>query len=100
MNSIQLENTLKNILTLYQYIREGGDNGIARFKQDAEVLNFLIRLNPVHYIINGYRESIFYNKFFWEHPIQTLYFWGITFAIFALGSVLMYKFKRKFIDMI
>lgn len=44
MNSIQLENTLKNILTLYQYMREGGDNGIARFKQDTEVLNFLIRL--------------------------------------------------------
>lgn len=44
MNSIQLENTLKNILTLYQYMREGGDNGIARFKQDMEVLDFLIRL--------------------------------------------------------
>lgn len=44
MNSIQLENTLKNILTLYQYMRDGGDNGIARFKQDTEVLNFLIRL--------------------------------------------------------
>lgn len=65
-----------------------------------EILNVLIKLNPVHYIINGYRESIFYNKCFWEHPAQTLYFWGITFAIFCLGSVLMYKFKRKFIDMI
>ena len=65
-----------------------------------EILNFLIKLNPVHYIINGYRESIFYNKCFWQHPAQTLYFWGITFAIFCFGSVLMYKFKRKFIDMI
>lgn len=63
-------------------------------------LNFIMKLNPLYYIINGYREAVFYEKGFWEHPALTLYFWGITLVLFAVGCMLMYKFRRKFIDLI
>ena len=59
-----------------------------------------MKLNPVYYIITGYRDSVFYNRPFWEHPMLTLYFWGFVIALYVIGSALMYKFKRKFIDMI
>ena len=65
-----------------------------------ELLNKIMKLNPVYYIVNGYRDSIFYNKTFLDHPAQTLYFWAVVIILFVIGCALMYKFKRKFIDMI
>ena len=61
----------------------------------------LLDLSLIHiYIVNGYRDSIFYNKTFLDHPAQTLYFWAVVIILFVIGCALMYKFKRKFIDMI
>ena len=65
-----------------------------------ELLNTIMKLNPVYYIVNGYRESIFYCRTFLDHPLQTIYFWGIVVLLFVIGCSLMYKFKTKFIDMI
>ena len=59
------------------------------FKPDvpfASILNKLVKVNPVYYIIQGYRDAVFYGR--------------NVFAIFALGCFLMYTFKKKFIDMI
>lgn len=64
------------------------------------ILNMIMKMNPLYYIINGYREAIFYEKGFWEHPALTIYFWGVTLVLFAVGCLLMYKFRRKFIDLI
>ena len=40
-----------------------------------ELLNKVIKLNPIYYIVNGYRESVFYGKTFLDHPAQ-LYIFG------------------------
>lgn len=64
------------------------------------VLNFIMKLNPIYYIVNGYRDSVFYGIAFWEHPMLTAYFWVFTLVLFVAGCMLMYKFKRKFIDLI
>lgn len=64
------------------------------------ILNIIMKLNPVYYIVNGYRDCIFYNRWIFAHPAQTIYFWGVTIVLFVIGCMLMYKFKRKFIDLI
>jgi teichoic acid transport system permease protein len=64
------------------------------------ILNKIMKANPLYYLVNGYRESIFYHKGFWQHPAQTALFWFVTLALFAAGSMLMYKFKKKLIDLI
>ena len=64
------------------------------------VLNKLVKANPVYYVIQGYRDAIFYNRTPFNHPAITLYFWALVLVIFALGCFLMYTFKKKFIDMI
>ncbi len=64
------------------------------------ILNKLVKANPIYYIIQGYRDAIFYGKTPFDHPALTVYFWGLTLVIFFIGCALMYKFKRKFIDMI
>ena len=60
----------------------------------------IMKLNPAYYIISGYRDSIFYGKTFLDHPALTLYFWGVVLILFVIGCMLMYKFKKKFIDLI
>ena len=66
----------------------------------ADILNKIMKLNPIYYIVQGYRDAIFYNIAFWEHPHLTLYFWAVVLILFAIGCSLMYKFKKKFIDLI
>lgn len=65
-----------------------------------EFLNIITKMNPVYYIVTGYRDSIFFEKAFWEHPVLGVYFWIIVVIMFIIGCSLMYRFKRKFIDMI
>ena len=63
-------------------------------------LNSIMKLNPVYYIIQGYREAVFYGQSVLDHPVYTLYFWCVVLILFAIGCMLMFKFKKKFIDMI
>lgn len=64
------------------------------------VLNFILKLNPLYYIINGYRDSVYFERAFWERPLLTVYFWAVTIILFLGGCSLMYKFRYKFIDLI
>lgn len=64
------------------------------------IMSFIMKLNPVYYIVTGYRDALFFQRNFWEHPAMTLYFWGVVIVLLILGSSLMYHFKRKMVDMI
>jgi ABC-type polysaccharide/polyol phosphate export permease len=50
-----------------------------------------LRLNPMFYIIEGYRDSFLYGIAFWDKPVYTFYFWMGTFITLAAG---LYTFKR------
>lgn len=63
-------------------------------------MTYVMKLNPVYYIVTGYRDSIFFNKSFLAHPAMTLYFWIVVIVLLLIGSSLMYHFKRKMVDMI
>jgi len=43
--------------------------------------HWIIELNPMVYIIEGYRNSMIYHKWFWEDMNMTIYFWIVTAAI-------------------
>lgn len=64
------------------------------------IMSFIMKLNPVYYIVTGYRDALFFEKSIFAHPIMTLYFWVVVICLFLLGSSLMYHFKRKMVDMI
>ena len=65
-----------------------------------ENLQFVLRLNPFAYILEGYRESILYAGNPIWHWKQGIYFWAVTLILFVLGGVTHMKFRRKFIDLI
>ena len=62
-------------------------------------LVYILKMNPLYYIVEGYRGCLFFQDTFWNHPTQTMYFWGLVVVMFAIGSMLMYRFKSRFIDM-
>lgn len=63
-------------------------------------LQFLMKLNPVYYITEGYRNSLVYEIWFWEYPLWTLYFWMATIVIFILGLVIFDRLKPHFADVL
>lgn len=60
----------------------------------------LMKVNPIYYIVQGYRDCFFFHKGFLFYWKSGLCFWVITFILFAVGSSMMYKLKKKFVDMI
>lgn len=58
----------------------------------------VLKLNPLYYIIEGYRESFIYKVPFWAHPKETLYFWVVTIIIFLLGTFVFKTLRPHFAD--
>lgn len=63
-------------------------------------LQKLMRLNPLYYLIQGYRGSLLATSNMLPSFFDGIVFWLIVILMFMSGSVLMYKFKHKLIDFI
>jgi ABC-type polysaccharide/polyol phosphate export permease len=59
-----------------------------------------LKLNPIFYIVNGYRESFFFETGFWQHPYLSLYYWSVTGACFIIGVVVFKKLRPHFADVL
>lgn len=66
---------------------------------DFPTLMTIMKLNPLVYLIEGYRAAFFGTEWYlvthWEY---TLYFWGLILVMLLIGSILHVKFRRNFID--
>lgn len=58
----------------------------------------ILKLNPVYYIISGYRGAFVNQDVFWNHPMQTLYFWICTISICIIGCKLFVALRPFFAD--
>ncbi|MFA6185728.1 MAG: ABC transporter permease [Phycisphaerae bacterium] len=65
-----------------------------------EKYHLIIKLNPVYYIIEGYRNSLIYKIWFWQQPFLTIYFWTVTIIILAFGAFFFHKVKPHFADVL
>jgi len=59
-----------------------------------------LKLNPVYYIIEGYRDSFIYGVPFWKHPVYMFYFWMVTFCLFFVGALVFRRLKDQFADVL
>lgn len=61
----------------------------------------LFKLNPMYYIVSGYRDAMLGKVWFWEaHWGWTIYFWIVTAALFALGALIFKRLKPHFADVL
>ncbi len=60
----------------------------------------ILQINPIYYIIEGFRDTFLNRAWFWEKATYGLIFWGIVLILLILGSHLHMKFRAKFVDYI
>jgi ABC-type polysaccharide/polyol phosphate export permease len=65
-----------------------------------ERFKFLVQLNPVNYVVSGYRNSLILHSWFWENPIGTLYFWGVVIIFSLLGLFVFKRLRPHFADVL
>ena len=70
------------------------------YKMLPEKLYFIMKLNPVFYVIEGYRNTFIYEIWFFKDWRETLYFWCITIIILIFGIFVFKKLKPHFTDVL
>lgn len=61
---------------------------------------FLLKLNPMYYIVAGYRDALINKVWFWEKPTLTMCFWAVALFILGLGALIFKKLKVHFADVL
>ncbi|MFD1433133.1 ABC transporter permease [Lacticaseibacillus yichunensis] len=62
-------------------------------------VNAILQLDPVFYVIDGFRKSLFNGSWFWQHPVDMAIFWLITLLLLFIGCHLHIKFRARFVDL-
>ena len=65
-----------------------------------ERLRIVFKLNPMNYIVEGYRDSLIDKIWFWENFYSTAYFWILTMCVFAFGAIIFKRLKIHFADVL
>ena len=60
----------------------------------------LVKLNPMYYVVNGYRNALINKHWFWETPRQMLYFWLVALFILGVGMLVFKRLKPHFADVL
>lgn len=63
-------------------------------------LRIVFKLNPMNYIVEGYRDSLIDKIWFWENFYSTAYFWILTMCMFAFGAIIFKRLKIHFADVL
>ncbi len=60
----------------------------------------LFKLNPMYYIVDGYRDALLTGTWFFEKGWWTLYFWCFTLGMLWIGTRVFKKLKVHFADVL
>lgn len=60
----------------------------------------VLKLNPLVYIVNGYRSAIYERSWFFEDFFSTMYFWIVTVVLFGIGVAVFKRLKPHFADVL
>lgn len=63
-------------------------------------VQFLFKLVPMYYIVDGYRDAVYNGHWFWEKPYETILFWFITAGLFGVGTLVFKRLKVHFADVL
>ena len=60
----------------------------------------VVKINPLVYIVNGYRSAIYKQEWFFQDFFSTMYFWIVTVLLFGLGTLIFKRLKVHFADVL
>ncbi len=61
---------------------------------------FFLKLNPLVYIVNGYRSAVYERQWFFQDFFSTMYFWIVTVVLFGIGAAIFKRLKVHFADVL
>ncbi len=61
---------------------------------------FWLKLNPLVYIVGGYRTAIYGREWFFQDFFSTMYFWIVTVVLFGIGAAIFKRLKVHFADVL
>jgi teichoic acid transport system permease protein len=65
-----------------------------------ESLKPVFKLNPMVYIVEGFRTSMYGDTWFFQHFYSSTYFWIVTVMIFCFGSLIFKRLRPHFADVL
>ena len=71
-----------------------------KFEIMPEMIQKILKFNPVYYVVKGYRDVFVYKEFFWENWEMGLYYWLIVFTFLLVGKKIFSKMKVHFADVL
>jgi teichoic acid transport system permease protein len=64
----------------------------------SEHIATVIKLNPMYYVVSGYRDTMIDHVGVWVRPGMTIYFWCVVVVLFLIGTTVFRKLKPHFAD--
>lgn len=61
---------------------------------------FIFKLNPLVYVVNGYRDAIYGESWFFQDFFSTMYFFVTTAVLFGIGALIFKRLKVHFADVL
>lgn len=66
----------------------------------SDTWKIVFKLNPLVYIVNGYRDAIYGKTWFFEDFFSMMYFYVVTAVLFGLGAIIFKRLKVHFADVL
>ena len=63
-------------------------------------LKLFFKLNPLYYIVQGYRDALIEKEWFFNNIYMTIYFWAVVLVLFGIGTVIFKRLKVHFADVL
>lgn len=67
---------------------------------DSLLIRRIVMLNPITYLVEGYRNAFVYHKWFFAQWEYGAYFWGLMIVLTLLTSFLFSRLQRDFADVL
>ncbi len=61
---------------------------------------WVMKINPMYYIVQGYRDALSTKLWFWQDITWTIYFWALVGALFVFGNILFKRLRPHFADVL
>ena len=68
--------------------------------QFPESTHVFFKLNPIFYLVDGYRDCFLGRMWFWEKHAVSIYFWAVTILLMLLGSFVYNRLKHSFANVL
>ncbi len=66
----------------------------------STTLDAVLKVNPMYYIVSGFRDSLLSKRWFWEKPLWTVCFWATIVILFVVGRNIFKKLQVHFADVL